>query len=101
MAADDDQISGEEPTGEPAWLRNARREIELRQRAREIRPDEGSLAQELQMLARLRATYPGLPVELEKQAEALLRRRWFTPEAWEGVVAWIETTGWFARRSAP
>src|SRR5579862_5276365 len=97
MAADDDEIPGEE---EPAWLRNARREIELRRQAREILPEEGSLAQELHVLARLRATYPDLPVELEEQAEALLRRRWFTPEAWDGMVAWIETTGWFARRSA-
>ena len=98
MTADDDQIPAEE---EPAWLRNARREIELRKQAREIQPDEGSLAQELRMLARLRATYPELPAELEVQAEALLRRRWFTPEAWDGMVAWIETTGWYARHSAP
>jgi hypothetical protein len=84
-----DAASGEEL---PIWVRNALREIELR---REIRTDEGTLVEELRMLARLRATYPGLPRELQLEAERLLRSRWFTPEAWETVVSWLKTVGWY------
>jgi hypothetical protein len=91
----DDTGHGEE---EPAWLLNARLEIELRQQAREIGQDEGTLARELHVLARLRATYPDLPPELETQAEGLLRRRWFTEEAWDAVVRRLGTTGWSPRR---
>jgi hypothetical protein len=82
---------GLDPDEEPVWLRNARREIELR---REIPPEEGALVGERRMLARLRSTYPDLPTDLRVEAEQLLRARWFTPEAWETAVSWLKTQGY-------
>jgi hypothetical protein len=88
MASDgDDPGAGEEPM----WMRNARREIELR---REIRPEEGTLVGELRMLARFRTTYPDLPANVQVEAERLLRSRRFRPEAWETAVSWLRTNGY-------
>jgi hypothetical protein len=46
----------------------------------------------------LRAKYPDLPPSIEQEVERRLRKRWYTEEAWETVVKWIEATPWFARR---
>jgi hypothetical protein len=95
MASDSETL---DPDEEPTWLRNARREIELR---RQIRPEEGTLVGEPRMLARLHATYPDLRAEVRLEAERLLRARWFTPEAWETTVSWLRIQGYSPGRPAP
>jgi hypothetical protein len=84
--------------GPPQWVRLAQEEIGLRIEA-DATEQRASLERELQMQVRLRGSYPGIPSVLAAEFSRLLAARYFTWEAWDDAVAWLETTKWFKQGS--
>ena len=80
--------------GPPRWLQLAHDEIEVRAQL-----GAGSrlelLDRRLQMEARLKHEYPGMPLEVRTKFNARLQARGYTEGAWGAAVAWLELTDWF------
>ena len=93
----------ERPEGDPErpalWLRLAQQEVDLRMDADESQRT-ADLDRELQMLARMRAQYPDIPVDLAMAFARRLNDGLLTWSAWDDAVAWLEATEWYTQRSA-
>jgi hypothetical protein len=87
------------PEGPSRWVRLAQEEIGLRIDA-DATEHQASLERELHMQVRLRASYPEIPAALANEFTRLLATRYYSWEAWDDAVAWLETTKWFKQRSA-
>ena len=87
----------EELTRPGRWLLIAQEEIASRLRIDQAE-HEASLERELQMQARIKATYPDLPLGLALEFSRRLEAGYFTWESWDEAVGWLEATDWFASR---
>ena len=83
----------------PRWLLLAQQEIGVRVNVDESE-QTASLERELQMQVRLRTTYPDVPDGLAIEFSRQLELGYFTWEAWDKAVAWLEATKWFKRSSS-
>jgi hypothetical protein len=93
----------ERPESDPErpalWLRLAQQEVDLRMDADESQRT-ADLDRELQMLARMRAQYPDIPVGLAVAFAGRLNDGLLTWSAWDDAVAWLEATEWYMQRPA-
>lgn len=90
----------DEPLERPGqWLLLAQKEVARRLDTAGAEHD-AQMDRELQVRARVKATYPDIPEELAEEFNQRLQAGQFTPEAWESAAAWLEATAWFvdARR---
>lgn len=78
-------------------MRLAQTEIELRMDAYQ-REQTTDLDRELQMLARMNADYPNIPVELAEEFARRINAGSLTRAAWDEAVAWLEATDWFRQQ---
>jgi hypothetical protein len=61
---------------------------------------EASMERELQMQAKMKVNYPDIPLGLAFEFSRRLQAAYFTWEAWDDAVDWLEQTEWFAARPA-
>ena len=83
--------------GPPRWLQLAQDEIEVRTQVGAGGRYE-FLDHMLQMEARLKHEYPGMPFDVKTKFNARLHARGYTEGAWDAAVAWLEWTDWFRLR---
>jgi len=84
--------------GPAVWMRLAQEEIGLRMDA-DPSGRTADLDRELQMLARMRAQYPDIPVELAEAFARRLNAGSLTWGAWDQAIAWLKATDWFNKRT--
>ena len=53
----------------------------------------------LQIEARAKSEYPGMPFDVKNEFSARLNARGYTEDAWNAAVVWLESTAWFRSRS--
>jgi hypothetical protein len=94
---DEDLVNGREPQRPAPWLELAQEEIGFRLDADEAE-HEASLDRELEMQVRLRTRYSDIPIGLALKFSNRIRRGYFSWEAWDDAVAWLEQTKWFRQR---
>jgi hypothetical protein len=80
------------------WLQLAQEEIGLRLDVDESE-HRAAMERELQMQAQIKARYPDLPPELATEFRRRLQVGYFSWEAWDDAVVWLEATKWFRQRS--
>ena len=89
---------GGEPQRASLWLQLAQEEIGLRLDVDETE-HRAAMERDLQMQVQIKAHYPDMPPELAQEFRRRLQVGYFSWEAWDDAVAWLEATKWFRQRS--